>query len=87
MDELRQFWITVGEVLDDAALTRSTVRLSLSDGQTIEGIPDRPAAGAAPRNELDETGLPPTVAVGGETVELKHVTEIVLVRPPLPPET
>ena len=87
MDRLRQFWIGVGGVLESASLAHSTVRLTLSDGRTLEGVPARCPAEVPPRDQLAETGMPLTVSLAGATVEVQDVTEIVLVRPLQVPDT
>ena len=87
MDEVRQFWISVGDALESASLAHSTVRVCLSDGRTVEGVPDRSPAGVPCEDQLDETGMPRTVGVDGSPFELLDVTEIVLVRPLQAPDT
>lgn len=87
MDEVRQFWIGVGGVLESAFLAHSTVRVLLSDGRTVEGVPDQPRADVAPGDQLDETGMARTVDVAGTTLALQDVSEIVFIRPLQPPDT
>lgn len=87
VDEVRQFWIGVGGVLESASLADSSVRVSLVDGRTVEGIPDRPPSDVPQEDQIEETGMPRTVGVDGAPVELEDVAEIVLVRPLQAPDT
>jgi hypothetical protein len=56
------------------------VRLTLSDGDTIQGIPGAPAA-AVSASELDDTGYPRWVTLAGRSVDLADVRQATIVFP------
>jgi hypothetical protein len=80
MDDLSShFYTTVGQVLDQAALGGLHVRLELSDGSVVEGVPSgsRPFTDA----ELDDTGYPRHVRVDGQVIVLEWVREAAIIHP------
>lgn len=80
MDDLRShFYTSVGQLLDQAAIGRLDVRLELFDGNQIEGVPLRSAH--REDAELDETGYPRSIKVGGHVVVLERVRQAAILHP------
>jgi hypothetical protein len=80
MDDLSShFYSTVGQLLDQAAVGRLHVCVELADGQAAEGVPSR--AGTPADAELDDTGYPHHVRVGGHVVALDRVRRATIVHP------
>jgi hypothetical protein len=80
LDDLSShFYSTVGQLLDQAAVGRLHVCVELADGEAAEGVP----SGAEPRPdaELDDTGYPPHVRVGGHVVALDRVRRATIMHP------
>ena len=80
MDDLSaHFYSTVGQLLDQAAVGRLEVCVELSDGAAAEGVPSK----ARERSdvELDDTGYPHHVRVGGRLVALDQVRRATIVHP------
>jgi len=80
MDDLTgHFYSTVGHVLDQAALGGLHVRLELSDGSAVEGVPSKrtPSTDA----ELDETGYPRQVNIASHVVILERVRRAAIIHP------
>jgi len=84
MEDLRNhFFLTVGQLLDQAAIGRLRVTLELHDGDVADGVPA--AAGDADGGELDDTGYPRRVKVGGRLVVLDSVRRATIVGPDADP--
>jgi hypothetical protein len=80
MDDLSShFYATVGQLLDQAAVGRLQVCVELSDGGAAEGVPSR--AGERLDAELDDTGYPHHVRVGGRLVPLDRVRRATIMHP------
>ena len=80
MDDLSShFYATVGQLLDQAAVGRLQVCVELSDGGAAEGVPSR--AGERLDPELDDTGYPHHVRVGGRLVALDRVRRATIMHP------
>ena len=81
-----QFFVTVGGICDDARLAHLRVTIETTDGQVLSGVPESPASSFEETPEVDHTGLPPVLVVGGTTVDLESVARVVLERPEAAPE-
>ena len=80
MDDLTShFYVTVGQLLDQAALGQLRVRLELADGDAAEGVPFGSGDGEAA--ELDDTGYPRRVRVDGQVVPLERVRHATIFHP------
>jgi hypothetical protein len=80
MDDLSShFYVTVGQLLDQAAVGRLRVRVELADGGVADGVPM--AEGRTPDDELDDTGYPSHVQIDGKVVSLRSVVTAVVFHP------
>ena len=84
MDPLQaHFLATVGELLDAARIGRLQIRIELADGRFVEGTPGPGTRDG--REQLDDTGQPRVVDVGGTPVPLAAVRQATLIAPLAPP--
>ena len=84
LDIADHYFVMVGQLLDNALIGGVLVRLTLRDGVVVQGVPHMPAA-AASVQELDDTGYPRWVTLGGRTVDMTEVREATIVFPPALP--
>ena len=80
MDDLSShYYVTVGQLLDQAAVGRLRVRVELSDGDVAEGVPN----GSQPTadEELDDTGYPRREAIDGRVIALDDVRRVTVFHP------
>jgi len=71
----------VGQLLDNALIGGVLVRLTLSDGGVVEGIPLQPASDVQRGDELDDSGYVRCIDLDGRTVDLAEVHEAAILRP------
>jgi hypothetical protein len=84
MDDLSShFYATVGQVLDQAALGRLHVRLELSDGSVVVGVPS--ASEVHADDQLEDTGYPRHIRVDDHVVTLQCVRQAAIFHPGEPP--
>ena len=79
MDDLSShYFVTVGQLLDQAAVGRLRVRLELSGGEVAEGVPrgSQPTA-----DELDDTGYPRNERIDGQVIALETVRRVTVFHP------
>lgn len=81
MEQIEHFFVMVGQLLDDAMIGAVLVRLTLSDGRVVEGVPVEPASAASRSDELDDTGYVRWIDIGGVRVELAAVRQAAIVHP------
>jgi hypothetical protein len=80
MDDLSaHYYSTVGQLLDLAAVGRLQVRVELSDGVAAEGVPSKTRERSDA--ELDDTGYPHHVRIGGQLLALEQVRRATIVHP------
>jgi len=80
MDDLSShFYVTVGQLLDQAAVGRLRVRVELADGEVAEGVPL--TEGGVSDDELDDTGYPSHVQIDGKVVSLEGVVSALVFHP------
>jgi|tagenome__1003787_1003787.scaffolds.fasta_scaffold19756371_2 hypothetical protein len=80
MDDLvEHYLVTVGQLLDQAAIGGLRVRLELADGQTAEGAP--PLSQGAGDDQLSDTGYPPSIELDGSLVPLAQVRRATIRHP------
>jgi hypothetical protein len=79
-DRVAHFFVSVGRLCADARVGRMVVRLSLTSGEEILGVPGPPpeTEGA---DELDTTGYADVLTVDGVAVALSDVAAVSLARP------
>ena len=86
MDDLSShFYATVGQVLDQAALGRLHVRLELSDGSVVIGVPS--ASEVHSDDQLEDTGYPRRIRVEEHVVTLERVRQAAIFHPRSPPKS
>ena len=86
MDDLSShFYATVGQVLDQAALGRLHVRLELSDGSVVIGVPS--ASEVHADDQLEDTGYPRHIRVEDHVVTLECVRQAAIFHPASQPES
>jgi hypothetical protein len=83
LDRIDHFFVMVGQVLDSALLGGVLVRLTLSDGGVVEGIPVAPASDM-PGEELDDSGYVRWIHLAGTRVDLADVRQATIVHPAPP---
>jgi hypothetical protein len=83
-ERIEHFFVMLGELLDAARIGGVPVRLTLSDGRVIEGIPSARMDDASGAEELDDTGYARRIRLAGERVDLTEVCEAAIVRPLAP---
>jgi hypothetical protein len=79
MDDLSShYFVTVGQLLDQAAVGRLRVRLELSGGEVAEGVPrgSQPTA-----DELEDTGYPRNERIDGRVIALEAVRRVTVFHP------
>jgi hypothetical protein len=81
LDTIDHFFVMVGQLLDNAMIGGVVVRLRLSDGGLVEGVPRSPTSDASLGEELDDSGYARWIGLDGRTVDLTEVREATIVRP------
>jgi hypothetical protein len=81
VERIEHFFVMVEQLLDSALIGGVRVRLKLSDGRVVEGVPVTPASDASQDGELGATRSPRRVDLAGTTVELAAVREASIVYP------
>jgi hypothetical protein len=81
MERGDHFFVMVGQLLDDAMIGGLEVRLTLTDGSVVEGVPVTPASDPASTDELDGTGYPHSIDLAGTRVELDAVRQAMISYP------
>jgi hypothetical protein len=81
LDTTDHFFVMVGQALDSAVIGGVLVRLTLSDGGVVEGVPGAPAS-AVPGEELDDSGYVRWFVLDGTRVDLAEVRQATIFRPP-----
>jgi hypothetical protein len=71
----------LGQTLDSALIGGVLVRLTLSDGAFVEGVPRAPASDPSPHDELDDSGYVRWINLAGTTVDLADVRQATIVHP------
>jgi hypothetical protein len=79
-DRVSHFFLTVGRLCEYACTGKFVVRLRLSGGDEVVGVPEplRETEGA---DELDTTGYADGVTIAGVAVALSDVVEASVARP------
>ena len=81
MDPLHaHFLATVGELVDAARIGRLTICVELADGRRVEGTPG--PQGRDDGGQLDHTGQPEIIHLGGTPVPLGDIRRATLLAPP-----
>ena len=81
MDRIDHFVVMVGQILDNALIGGVRVRLTLSDGGVVEGVPILPASVVSAADEVDDTGYGRWISLAGTTVDLADVRQATIVYP------
>jgi hypothetical protein len=79
-DRVAHFFVSVGRLCADARVGGLVVRLSLTSGEEVLGIPGPPPATEGD-DELDTTGYANVLTVDGVAVALSDVAGVSLARP------
>jgi hypothetical protein len=82
LDTIDHFFVMVGLMLDNAMIGGVLVRLTLSDGGVVEGVPGVPASDVSASDELNESGYARWITLAGRTVDLGDVRQATIVHPP-----
>jgi hypothetical protein len=83
MDDLRSHYlITVGEICGMAQTGRMSVRITLSSGRTVIGVPYPKAVESEDEKQVDDTGFSELLEVGGELIRMEEIVELSLPHPP-----
>jgi len=81
-ERVEHFLVMLGQLLDGALIGRVFVRLTLSNGSVVEGIPLEPASDPArDDDQLDDTGVVRSIELSGAPVNLADVREAAIVHP------
>jgi len=81
MDErAAQFFLSVGRLCGDARIGGLVVRLALTGGEEIVGVPEPPPETEGPE-ELDGIGYADSVTIAGVAVALSDVVEASIAYP------
>lgn len=80
LDTTDHFFVMVGQVLDSALIGGVLVRLTLSDGSVVEGVPGAPSD-APQGEELDDSGYARWIRLAGTSVDLADVRQATFVHP------
>jgi len=80
-ERVEHFFVMLGQLLDGALIGRLFVRLTLSDGSVVEGIPLAPATDATRDDELDDSGVVHYTKLSSASVDLAHVRQAAIVHP------
>jgi hypothetical protein len=78
---MEHFFVMVGQLLDSAMIGGLVVRLTLTNGRVVEGVPVTPAADRARVDELDGTGYPRFIDLAGTDVDLAAVRQATVLSP------
>ena len=80
MDDLTShFYVTVGQLLDQAALGGFRIQLDLRGGGVADGVPTARGEGAG--DQLDDTGYARRFEFDGAMVSLASVTRAAVLHP------
>jgi hypothetical protein len=82
LDTVDHYFVMVGQLLDNAMIGGVRVRLTLSDGVVVEGVPGAPASDPSAADELDDSGYTRWIGLDGTRIDLTDVREAAIVRPP-----
>jgi hypothetical protein len=80
-ERVEHFFVILGQLLDNALIGDMVVRLTLSDGRTVEGIPVTPASDVAGNDHLGDSGVVRWIDLSGTTVDLADVRQAVIMHP------
>ena len=80
-ERVEHLFVMLGQLLDGAVIGGVFVRLTLSDGSMVAGIPLAPASDAARDNELDDTGVVRWIELSSARVDLADVRQAAIVHP------
>jgi hypothetical protein len=83
LDTIDHFFVMVGQLLDNAKIGGVLVRLTLSDGRVVEGVPDAATLDLPLGAELYDSGYARWIGLAGSSVDLSDVRDVTIVRPPL----
>jgi hypothetical protein len=83
LDRIDHYFVMVGQVLDSALIGGVLVRLTLSDGGVVEGVPAGPASDVR-GEELDDSGYVRWIDLAGTRVDLADVRQATIVHPAAP---
>ena len=81
LDTTEHFFVMVGQILDSALIGGVLVRLTLSDGGVVEGVPRAPASDVSVGDELDDSVYRRWIMLEATTVDLADVRAAAIVRP------
>lgn len=81
LDTIDHFFVMVGQLLDNAKIGGVLVRLTLSDGRVVEGVPDGAMLDVLLGAELYDSGYARWIGLAGSTVDLSDVRDATIVRP------
>jgi hypothetical protein len=81
LDTVDHFYVMMGQAMDNAMIGGVLVRLTLSDGGVVEGVPGAPVSNGSPDDQLDDSGYARWIRLGGTTVDLADVRQATIVRP------
>jgi hypothetical protein len=82
-DRAAQFFVSVGRLCGDARVAELVVRLTLTSGEEVVGVPAPPRETDG-TDELDGTGYADALTVDGVTVALAEVVEASIAHPESP---
>jgi len=78
---MEHFFVMVGQLLDSAMTGGLVVRLTLTNGCVVEGVPVTPASDGARVDELNGTGYQRSIDLAGNDVDLAAVRQATVVYP------
>ena len=84
LDTTDHFFVMLGQVLDSALIGGVLVRLTLSDGGVVEGVPGAPTSDTSLGEELDDSGYARWIRLAGTRVDLADVRKATIVHPAPP---
>jgi len=76
---MEHFFVMVGQLLDSAMIGGLVVRLTLTDGRVVEGVPVSPASDGPQLDELNGTGYARSIDLAGTDVDLAAVRQATIV--------
>ena len=80
-ERVEHFFVMLGQLLDGALIGGVVVRLTLSDGSVVEGIPLAPASDLTRDDELDDSGVVRCIELSSASVDLADVRQAAIVHP------
>jgi hypothetical protein len=82
VDTVDHYYVMVGQLIDNALIGGVVIRLTMSDGTVVEGVPAEPGANPTDvAEELDDTGYARRFSIAGADVDLAEVRQAAIVRP------